>query len=59
MTRTTQTVLISAALLIGLAALPALYMTGCMKGMMSSQSGMMSSHMMGGGNQQPNEQWRN
>lgn len=57
MTKTTQGVLIVFTLLIGLAALPALYMTGCMEGMMSSRSGMMS-HMMDGGGQRPNEQWR-
>lgn len=59
MTKTTKTVLIVFALLIGLAALPALYMTGCMEGMMSSRSGMMSGNMMDGGNQRPNDQWRN
>nr|RAW02507.1 hypothetical protein DBT41_12455 [Aerococcus urinae] len=58
MTKTTKTVLIVFALLIGLAALPALYMTGCMEGMMSSRSGIMSGHMMDGGSQRPNEQWR-
>lgn len=57
MTKATQTALIVFALLIGLAALPTLYMTGCMEGMMSSRSGMMS-HMMNGGSQRPNEQWR-
>lgn len=59
MTKTTKTVLIVFALFIGLAALPALYMTGCMEGMMSSRSGMMSGHMMDGNDQRPNEQWRN
>lgn len=59
MGKSTQAVLIVIAVLIGVAALPALYMTGCMGAMMSRGGWMTSGHMMdGGSSQRPNDRWR-